>query len=32
VVAVPAALDTDVFHFSRPSDPVLYRAVFDARL
>ncbi len=32
VVALPAALDIDVFHRPWKSDPVLHRAFFDARL
>ena len=32
MVAVPAALDIDVLHRARPGDPVLHRAVLDARL
>src|SRR5262249_35415994 len=32
LVPVPAALDADVLHRSRPCAPVLHSAVFDARL
>src|SRR5215472_13461993 len=32
MVALPAAVDADVFHRPRPRDPLLHRAVLVARL